>query len=119
LDIAETLKLKSIGLPISTDVLESLFGVGKRLGAGQIKDADRIASRLPALCGTFSRSDAERVIEISVKQQEALLGNRKSLTQQRRAVLSNPEKLETLAYPLNNQNVQFIRSGTSLEAIVM
>jgi hypothetical protein len=119
LDIAATLKLKSIGLPISTDVLESLFGVGKRLGTGQIKDADRIATRLPALCGTISRDDAKRVMAIGVKQQEALLGNRQSLTQQRRVVLPNPEKLETLASPLKNQNVQLIRNYVSLEAAIM
>ena len=111
LDIAATLKVKSSGLPISTDVLESLFGVGKRLGTGQIKDADRIASRLPAFCGGLSLADAEKIMTISVKQQQALMGNRQSLTQQRRAVLSNPEKLETLACLPNNQNVQLIRNA--------
>jgi hypothetical protein len=115
LDIATTLKVKSSGLPISTDVLESLFGVGKRLGTGQIKDADRIASRLPAFCGGLSQADAEKVMAISVKQQQALMGNRQSLTQQRRAVLSNPKKLESLAHPLNHQNVQLIRNAASAE----
>jgi hypothetical protein len=109
LNIAATLKVKSSGLPISTDVLESLFGVGKKLGTGQIKDADRIASRLPAFCGGLSLADAEKVMTISVKQQQALMGNRQSLIQQRRAVLPKPERLETLAYPASNQNVQLIR----------
>ncbi|MBK7003498.1 MAG: hypothetical protein IPH35_27515 [Rhodoferax sp.] len=49
LEIANRLGLNQTGLPISTDVLESLFGVGKRLGMGQVKDADRIAFHLPAL----------------------------------------------------------------------
>jgi hypothetical protein len=110
LDIAALLKVKSSGLPISTDVLESLFGVGKKLGTGQIKDADRIALRLPAFCEGLSLADAEKVMAISVKQQQALMENRHSLTQQRRAVLPNPEKLETLTYPVNNQNVQLIRN---------
>jgi hypothetical protein len=46
LAIAKKLDIEQ--LPISTDQLESLFGVGKRHGTGNVKDANQIATRLPA-----------------------------------------------------------------------
>jgi hypothetical protein len=97
LAIASTLNLDSAGLPISTDILESLFGIGKRLGVGQTKDATRIALRLPCFCGTLSRDDSERVLQISVKEQQALTAGKRSLLAQRRQVLPHPGTLETLA----------------------
>ena len=48
---AKTLGLDQVGLPISSDAIESLFGVAKRHGVGQTQDAARIALRLPALVG--------------------------------------------------------------------
>lgn len=67
--MTSTLGLGSTGLPISTDAIESLFGVGKRFGTGQVKDADRIALRLPVFCGTFSQDDAQQVLQVTVAQQ--------------------------------------------------
>lgn len=52
LQTATKLGLDRIGLPVSSDPIESLFGLGKLHGTGEIKDANRIALRLPALCGT-------------------------------------------------------------------
>jgi len=51
LSIATTLKFGEVGMPISSDSIESLFGVAKQHGTGEIKDANRIALRIPALCG--------------------------------------------------------------------
>src|SRR5712691_10280540 len=46
---AKTFGLDHIGLPISSDAIESLFGVAKRHGVGQTQDAARMALRLPVL----------------------------------------------------------------------
>jgi hypothetical protein len=46
--VAASLGLGTIGLPVSSDNIESLFGLGKSHGIGEIKDADRIALRLAA-----------------------------------------------------------------------
>jgi hypothetical protein len=94
LKIAETLGLAEIGLPISSDPIESLFGVAKRQGAGEIKDANRIAARLAAFCGPLSRQDAQRVLEVSVAQQHQAVGSLPSLIQQRREILPQPGRLE-------------------------
>jgi len=112
LAISRSLKLGGTGMPISTDALESLFGVGKRFGTGQVKDADRIASRLPAFCGTFDHRDAENVVAISVAQQQIARGDGNSLIKQRRDVLSNPGKLETLALTIDRKNFQLIRGAS-------
>ena len=66
---AETLGLDRVGLPMSSDAIESLFGVGKRHGAGQTLDAARIALRLPALCGAPTREEAEQVVGLGVARQ--------------------------------------------------
>ena len=73
LAMTSTLGLGSTGLPISTDAIESLFGVGKRFGTGQVKDADRIALRLPVFCGTFSQDDAQQVLQVTVAQQKSII----------------------------------------------
>jgi hypothetical protein len=96
LEIASRLGLAQIGLPISSDPIESLFGVAKQHGQGQIKDANRIALHLPALCGPLTKDDARRVLEVSVAQQQAVLGSLSSLTKQRRQVLPHPGRLESL-----------------------
>lgn len=96
LQTATTLGLDHVGLPISSDPIESLFGVAKQHGVGEIHDAGRIALRLPAFCGAPTRQEAQQVLEVSVAQQQALTAQYISLTQQRRKVLSNPAALEDL-----------------------
>jgi hypothetical protein len=54
-------------MPISSDTIESLFSVAKIHGTGETKDANRIAQRIPVLCGALTRQDAENVAKISVK----------------------------------------------------
>jgi hypothetical protein len=96
LQSAVTLGLDQIGLPISSDSIESLFGVAKRHGVGETQDADRIALRLPAFCGRPTREEAQQVLEVSVAQQQAFTATFTSLTKQRREILTHPERLESL-----------------------
>ena len=86
---AKTLGLDHVGVPISSDAIESLFGVAKRHGVGQTQDAARIALRLPALCGAPTREEAEQVLEVSVARQHEITGQFTSLTKQRREVLGH------------------------------
>lgn len=108
LETATQLGLAEVGLPISSDPIESLFGLAKQHGSGEIKDAQRIAMRLPALCGTPTRTEAQQVLEISVAQQQQMTSQLTSLTKQRREVLPNPQALETLALPQSNNAVVLI-----------
>jgi hypothetical protein len=96
LQSAATLGLDQVGLPISSDAIESLFGVAKRHGVGETHDADRIALRLPAFCGISTREEAEPVLEVSVARQQAVMARFTSLTKQRREVLTHPERLESV-----------------------
>jgi hypothetical protein len=96
LGMATTLGLGQVGVPISSESIESLFGVGKRHGVGETLDAAGIALRLPAFCGTPTRQEAEQVLGVSVARQREFSAARTSLTQQRREVLSHPECLERL-----------------------
>jgi hypothetical protein len=96
LAVARELGLDAVGLPISSDPIESLFGVAKQRSQGPIKDADRLAVYLPAFCGQLSRADAARVLEVSVAQQREVMGSVSSLSKQRRQVLPNPGSLESL-----------------------
>ena len=96
LQSATPLGLDQVGLPISSDAIESLFGVAKRHGVGETQDADRIALRLPAFCGVPTREEAEQVLEVSVARQHEFTAALTSLTQQRREVLTHPERLESL-----------------------
>ena len=97
LDTAKELGLDRVGLPISSDSIESLFGVAKQHGVGQTQDAARIALRLPALCGVATREEAEQVLEVSVARQQEVSAPLISLTKQRREVLGHPERLERLS----------------------
>ena len=103
-------------MPISADILESLFGLGKRLGVGQTKDANRIASRLPAFCGTLTQDDVDRVIKITVKEQKATMTGVNSLIAQRRKVLPNPGTLEQLAVSAENKKFQMIPEVAAIAA---
>jgi hypothetical protein len=75
---------------------------------GEVKEANRIALRLPALCGTPTRAEAQQVLAIRVAQQTALTGQLLSLTQQRREVLSHHGALETLNSEQTNGYVEFL-----------
>jgi hypothetical protein len=110
LKTATTLGLDEVGLPISSDQIESLFGLAKQHGVGEIKDANRIALRLPALCGPPTRAEARQVLEISVAQQQESTGPLTSLTKQRRAVLPHPEGLETLGMDQAHNHVELLPS---------
>ncbi|MGC8563125.1 MAG: hypothetical protein ACP5NO_08060 [Thermoplasmata archaeon] len=93
---AERLGLDHIGLPVSSDQIESLFGLGKLHGTGEIKDANRIALRLPSLCGIPTREEAEQVVKITVAEERKITGAFTSLVKQRRQVLRHPDQLESL-----------------------
>lgn len=96
-ETAGRLGLGEVGMPVSSDPVESLFGLAKHHGTGETKDADRIAVRLPALCGIPTRAEAGQVLEITVAEQQELLGRFTSLIKQRRDVLPHPGRLDTLS----------------------
>ncbi len=99
---------ENVGLPISSDCIESLFGAAKQHGTGKIKDANRIALRVPALCGELTREDAKRVLNISVKEQCKIENSLSSLTKQRRQVLPNPGCLDKIELDEAKQNLMLI-----------
>src|SRR6266851_1730219 len=108
LETATTLGLDQIGVPISSDTIASLFGVAKQHGVGETQDAARIALRLPALCGLPTREEAEQVLDVSMARQQAFTGQGISLTTQRREVLANPERLESLSRAQGTPHVELI-----------
>jgi hypothetical protein len=110
LETATTLGLDHIGLPISSDAIESLFGVAKHHGVGQTQDAARIALRLPALCGAPTREEAAQVLGISVARQHASTGQYTSLTKQRREVLGHSKELESLGHSLGEPHMELLPS---------
>lgn len=110
LQSAVTLGLDQVGLPISSDSIESLFGVAKRHGVGETQDADRIALRLPAFCGRPTREEAEQVLEVSVARQQAFTATFTSLTKQRREMLTHPERLESLGEQPYTGHVELLPS---------
>jgi hypothetical protein len=105
---ATTLGLDHRGLPISSDAIESLFGVAKRHGVGETQDANRIALRLPTLCGGATREEAQQVLEVSVARQHEFTAQLPSLTKQRREVLSHPERLESLSLRPDDKRMEWI-----------
>jgi hypothetical protein len=115
LQIAAKLGLESIGVPVTSDPIESLFGLGKLHGTGEIKDANRIALRLPALCGTLTRSEVEQAIKISVAEEREITGRFTSLVKQRRDVLPHPERLESLSTEQTGAHLELIASAKNRE----
>jgi hypothetical protein len=107
---AKTVGLDHVGLPISSEAIESLFGVAKRHGVGQTQDAARMALRLPALCGAPTREEAEQVLGISVSRQHEITGQLTSLTKQRREVLGHRKALERLGRSQGEPYVELIPS---------
>jgi len=110
LETATTLGLDHVGLPISSDAIESLFGVAKRHGVGETQDANRIALRLPAFCGVPTREEAKQVLQVSVETQQELTAQFTSLTKQRREVLGHPERLESLSLEQATSHVELVPS---------
>jgi hypothetical protein len=108
LETATTLGLDQIGLPMSSDTIASLFGVAKHHGVGQTQDAARIALRLPALCGTPTREEAEQVLGVSVARPQELTGQFISLTQQRREGFGHPARLESRSRSQGTPQVELI-----------
>lgn len=111
LHIAETLGLDRVGLPISSDIIESLFGVAKRHGVGPTQDAARIALRLPALCGKPTRQEAEQVLRVSVARQHEISGQLTSLIKQRRQVLEGSKDLESLGQSPQRPRLELMPSA--------
>ena len=107
LGISNALGMNNVGLPISTDQLESLYGTSKRHGTGEIKDANRIATRLSALCGAFTMDEAQKVAGITVQQQHELM-NTDTLIKQRQQVLAHPGQLETLSYRAEKKQIELL-----------
>ncbi len=96
LKTAKQLGLDEIGMPVSSDQIESLFGLAKQHGTGQMKDADRIAIRLPALCGVPTLTEAQQVLNISVAEQYEIRDSFIYLIKQRRQIFGNPGCIENL-----------------------
>ncbi len=121
LETAKTLGLDHVGLPISSDPIESLFGVAKRHGMGQTPDAARIALRLPALCGAPTQEEAEQVLGVSVARQHEITGQFTSLTKQRREVLGHRKELESLGRNQGEPHVELIprpKNRSNYETVV-
>jgi hypothetical protein len=108
LAVAKKLGLSDSGLPISSDTIESLFGVVKHHGVGAIKDPNRIALHIPALCGNLTPLDVERALNISTEELNKLTGSISSLTKQRRQILRHPGTLEQLANQTECANMELL-----------
>src|SRR5438128_5321983 len=111
LETAKRLGLDDVGLPISSDPIESLFGLRKQHGVGPVKDANRLALRIPALCGLPTPEEAQQVLEITVAQPQALTDGVSSLTKQRRQMRTDPHHLEQLGNGRDQGNVELIPPG--------
>ncbi len=96
LQLAAELGLSETGMPVCSDTIESLYGVSKRHGTGEVKDANRIALRIPSLCGEFTKEDAERILQVSVQEQQEFEKPFPSLIKRRREALPNPGTLGQL-----------------------
>jgi len=110
LETAKRLGLDDAGLPISSDPIESLFGLTKQHGVGPVKDANRMALRIPALCGLPTPEEAQQVLAVSVARQREFTAQFTSLTQQRREVLGPPERLESLDRTQGTPHVELLPS---------
>ena len=95
LETAEALGLDHVGMPIRSDTIESLFGVGKRHGVGEI--SMRLASPFDCRrCAGRRREEPAQVLGVRVARQHEFTEAMTSLTQQRREGLSHAVGLESL-----------------------
>jgi hypothetical protein len=108
MEIAETFNLADIGLPITSDSIESLFGIAKTHGVGPMKDPNRIALHIPVLCGKLTQQDAYRSQQVTTAVLDAITRPLVSLTKQRRDILPNPGTLEQLAQSSGSQFLELI-----------
>jgi hypothetical protein len=111
LETAKQLGLDAVGLPISSDPIESLLGLTKQHGVEPLKDANRMALRIPALCGVPTLEEAQQVLAITVNQQQALSDGVASLPKQRRQMRAEPHHLEQLSSGREQGNVELIPSS--------
>jgi hypothetical protein len=111
LETAKRLGLEAVGLPIRSDPIDSLFGLAKQHGVGPLQEANRMALRMPALCGLPTEQEALPVLAVSVAQQHALTAGLSSLTQQRRQMRVNPHHLEQLGHGRDQGHVELIPPG--------
>ncbi|MBF0235757.1 MAG: hypothetical protein HQK65_22380, partial [Desulfamplus sp.] len=106
--VSASLGLGNIGMPVSSDNIESLFALGKTHGTGDIKDADRIALRLPAFCGKLTEDAGKMVMSITVNKQLEIEKQLLSLTRQRREILPNPGSLTDSLLIESNSSLSLI-----------
>lgn len=106
--IAKSLGLEHTGMPISSDNIESLFAVSKQHGCAEVKDANRIALRIPAICGELTRKEAQMVLGISVKEQQKIEVSLPSLTRQRRKILPTPGCLDKIIEDEKKKNLELL-----------
>ena len=74
--IALALGLDKTFITISSDIIESLYGLAKQHVTNEIKDANRIALRILAHCGELTKTDAQNVLKISAFDTEEIVGSR-------------------------------------------
>jgi hypothetical protein len=92
-------------------LLDGFPGLTKQHGVGPVKDANRMALRIPALCGGPTLEEAQQVLEITVAQQHALSDGVFSLTKQKHQMQANPHHLEQLGRRQDQGNVELIPPG--------
>jgi hypothetical protein len=111
LETAKRLGLDEVGWPSSSDPIASRFGLTKPHGVGPVKDAKRMALRVPALCGLPTPEAAQQGLELPMAPQHALTNGFASLTKQRREIRANPNSLEKLGHVRDQGNVELIPPG--------
>lgn len=73
--IADKMGVGDSGLPVTSDPIESLFGLSKSHGTGERQSIYRMATRLPALTGEVTMAEAELVSKVTVAEQKAVFGD--------------------------------------------
>ena len=111
LETATRLGLDDVGVPSSSAPLASLFGLTKPHGVGPGKDANRMALRIPALCGLPTPEEAPQVLESTVAQQKARTDGGASWTKQRRQLRAKPHALAQLSSGRDQGDVERLPPG--------
>lgn len=95
--IAAKLGVGDSGLPVTSDPIESLFGVSKSHGTGERQSVYRMATRLPALTGVVTREESEMAAAVTVAEQKAVFGDVPSLEKTQYAFRSGGGDFDELA----------------------